>query len=66
MVGVVFPVVTSGRSVQADIETSLAAGYVRLNFKQYGPAKGDLLQDKRKENYWGVTHVGVSFVYFIQ
>ena len=30
----------------------LAAGYVRLNFKQYGPAKGDLLQDKRKENYW--------------
>ena len=53
-------------SASWSIETSLAAGYARLNFKQYGPARGDLLQDKRKENYWGVTHIGVSFVYFIQ
>ncbi|HJA14813.1 MAG TPA: DUF3575 domain-containing protein [Candidatus Butyricimonas faecavium] len=53
-------------SASWSIEASLAAGYGRLNFKQYGPSRGDLLQDKRKENYWGVTHVGVSFVYFIQ
>lgn len=48
------------------LEASLSLGYSYLDYKKYGPAKGDALIERSHTNYWGPTHIGLSFVYFIQ
>ena len=48
-----------------NLETCISMGYARLNYKKYGPNKGDLLKEKSKVNYFGPTQLGLTFVYFM-
>ena len=48
-----------------NLEASFSVGYARLNYKKYGPEKGDLLKEKSKVNYFGPTQLGLTFIYII-
>lgn len=49
-----------------NFELNIGAGYARIHYDEY-PCKdcGTKLNDGT-ENYWGITKVGLSFIYFIK
>ncbi len=49
-----------------NIEFSVGAGYVYLDYERYGPSKCDPLIEQNSKNYWGLTKLGISFVYIIK
>lgn len=49
-----------------NLEASFSLGYSYLDYKKYGPDKGDALIKKSHSNYWGPTQIGLTFIYFIQ
>lgn len=53
-------------SPQWNMEAGIALGYAHLNYKRYGQSTGVPLIEKSNCNYWGVTQIGISVVYFIQ
>lgn len=49
-----------------NLEATIGAGYARLSDKKYPTGCcGDLIRSKDR-NYWGITKVGVTLVYFIK
>lgn len=53
-------------SPQWNLEAGLALGYAHLNYKRYGQPSGAPLIEKSNCNYWGLTQIGISIVYFIR
>lgn len=49
-----------------NLEVGGAFGYAYLNYDKFGAEWGAAWIKKEHKNYWGLTQVGVSFVYFIQ
>ena len=49
-----------------NLEASISLGYSYLDYKKYGPEKGDALFKKSHSNYWGPTQLGLTFIYFIR
>lgn len=52
-------------SPQWNLEAGISLGYAHLNYKRYGQPEGAPLIEKSHCNYWGVTQLGISVVYFI-
>jgi len=53
-------------SPQWNMEAGISLGYAHLNYKRYGQPAGAPLIEKSNCNYWGLTQIGISVVYFIQ
>ena len=53
-------------SPQWNMEAGISLGYAHLNYKRYGQPSGAPLIEKSNCNYWGLTQIGISVVYFIQ
>lgn len=53
-------------SPQWNMEAGISMGYAHLNYKRYGQPKDAPLIEKSKCNYWGLTQIGLSLVYFIR
>lgn len=49
-----------------NLEASISLGYSYLDYKKYGPDKGDVMLKKSHSNYFGPTQIGLTFIYFIQ
>lgn len=53
-------------SPQWNMEAGLSLGYAHLNYKRSGQPKGAPLIEKSNCDYWGLTQIGISLVYFIR
>lgn len=49
-----------------NLEASVSLGYSYLDYKKYGPDKGDFKLKESHSNYWGPTQIGLTFIYFIR
>lgn len=52
-------------SPQWNLEAGVSLGYAHLNYKRYAQPEGSPLIEKSHCNYWGITQLGISVVYFI-
>ncbi|MFI3295208.1 MAG: DUF3575 domain-containing protein [Rikenellaceae bacterium] len=53
-------------SSRFNIEFSVGAGYVFMDYDRYGPSKCDPLLEQQTRHYWGLTKLGISLVYIIK
>lgn len=53
-------------SNRLNLELSVGAGYVHLDYDRYGANKCAPLLDSAQKDYWGITKLGVSLVYIIK
>lgn len=49
-----------------NFEFNIGAGYARIHYDEYPCKDCGPKQDEGNYNYWGVTRVGLSFIYFIK
>lgn len=49
-----------------NFEFNIGAGYARIHYDEYPCKDCGTKQDEGNYNYWGVTRVGLSFIYFIK
>ncbi|HML66125.1 MAG TPA: DUF3575 domain-containing protein [Dysgonomonas sp.] len=49
-----------------NFEFNIGAGYARIHYDEYPCKDCGTKQDEGNYNYWGVTKVGLSFIYFIK
>ncbi len=53
-------------SNRLNIEFAVGAGYIYFDYERYGPSKCDPCLEQATAHYWGLTKLGVSFVYIIK
>ena len=49
-----------------NFEFNIGAGYARIHYDEYPCKDCGTKMDEGNYNYWGVTRVGLSFIYFIK